>query len=391
MSFDLRKSQILASLASSLPDKSPKGYIDGPIVKIADLINSHQDFVTTSSCSGRVCVYSDSVIFDQEVQSQEDIAGEQESNPSIAGTKKKKKKGGQWLFVSHYPLEFPDIAASPVRSPVKQNDQHGATNNQLLREYITKLLKVPPKEERNWRILFPGNMRDDEKWGKMLPTDSKHDVVGKIDADQESLIYLKFEPLILHVLCRDLVSSTHLLSVATQSGCRNCGITLPSLVAPYTPDILPNVAIRSTAKLDCPVALVRKIRDGEGSTCQNEIVFLMEPFAIYRLLLECNIKFQMNQDRLDKLDEAISKWLTSQSVSPVTPCSSPNRNVEANTNEILQEMANGPAESKAERRERKKREGLERQKALRAERGPDESNEQAKSVEDHFESLNLVL
>ena len=39
---------------SFVPDKSPKGYLDAPIVEMCEEINTHSDFYTTSSCSGRV-------------------------------------------------------------------------------------------------------------------------------------------------------------------------------------------------------------------------------------------------------------------------------------------------------------------------------------------------
>ncbi|KAK3730036.1 hypothetical protein QZH41_009547 [Actinostola sp. cb2023] len=56
-------------------DLSKKGSIDEHIVDIVQHINSFTDYFTTSSCSGRICVFSEDT--DQ------------------------KKKSGRWLFVSH--------------------------------------------------------------------------------------------------------------------------------------------------------------------------------------------------------------------------------------------------------------------------------------------------
>ncbi|WBW75390.1 wybutosine biosynthesis protein Tyw3 [Schizosaccharomyces osmophilus] len=75
--FDNQKEQILKELTSSLPDASPKGNPDSPIFPLLDVINSHPDWVTTSSCSGRISVYVQGLT--------------------------SRKGGGYWLFVSHEP------------------------------------------------------------------------------------------------------------------------------------------------------------------------------------------------------------------------------------------------------------------------------------------------
>ena len=38
-------------------DKSPKGSVDVKIRSLVDLINSHPEYVTLSSCSGRVAMF----------------------------------------------------------------------------------------------------------------------------------------------------------------------------------------------------------------------------------------------------------------------------------------------------------------------------------------------
>src|SRR5436305_6509068 len=59
--FHARKQQILSSLISSDPsskiDKSPKGSVDEAILPLIELLNKHDDYVTTSSCSGRIAIY----------------------------------------------------------------------------------------------------------------------------------------------------------------------------------------------------------------------------------------------------------------------------------------------------------------------------------------------
>ena len=58
MSFDVAKSSLLSKLTAGV-DFSPKGSIDAPVVQLVDFINDLPDFVTTSSCSGRISVYRD--------------------------------------------------------------------------------------------------------------------------------------------------------------------------------------------------------------------------------------------------------------------------------------------------------------------------------------------
>jgi len=57
--FDQRKTRILQELESDVPDLSPKGRPDEQIIELLELLNAHQDYVTTSSCSGRAVVYLD--------------------------------------------------------------------------------------------------------------------------------------------------------------------------------------------------------------------------------------------------------------------------------------------------------------------------------------------
>ncbi|MBW3019386.1 hypothetical protein KY329_04350, partial [Candidatus Woesearchaeota archaeon] len=51
MDFDNDKKNALTKL-----DKSTKGSIDEPVIPILNLINSMNDYYTTSSCSGRIMI-----------------------------------------------------------------------------------------------------------------------------------------------------------------------------------------------------------------------------------------------------------------------------------------------------------------------------------------------
>jgi tRNA wybutosine-synthesizing protein 3 len=73
--FDRSKEEILRRLQSSGCDLSPKGAVDELILPCLELINSHKDYVTTSTCSGRIAVFADV------------------------------KGAGRWLLCSHEPVD----------------------------------------------------------------------------------------------------------------------------------------------------------------------------------------------------------------------------------------------------------------------------------------------
>jgi tRNA wybutosine-synthesizing protein 3 len=81
--FDKRKAAILSHLQSNDPDLSPKGRPDDEIRPLLALLNSHPDFVTTSSCSGRAVVFLDA----------DKTSGDEE------------EPHGRWLMSRHTPLK----------------------------------------------------------------------------------------------------------------------------------------------------------------------------------------------------------------------------------------------------------------------------------------------
>lgn len=78
MTFELDKKNILGKI-----DKSQKGSIDKDIQKLADLINSKDEYYTTSSCSGRIVV--------------------------IALPESGRKDEAEWLLVKHGPVTFEEV------------------------------------------------------------------------------------------------------------------------------------------------------------------------------------------------------------------------------------------------------------------------------------------
>ena len=100
--FTAKKQKILQQLSvpdSSYTDASPKGSVDAGIRELVDEINVLDSLVTTSSCAGRIAVY-----LEGKKQVTLPSTEEERQNSTVAGAGG--KGGGQWLFVSHDPLNL---------------------------------------------------------------------------------------------------------------------------------------------------------------------------------------------------------------------------------------------------------------------------------------------
>ncbi|SCU83085.1 LADA_0C09538g1_1 [Lachancea dasiensis] len=250
--FDQKKQHILSEIQSDSLDLSPKGTIDELCWPIMNLINSHADMVTTSSCSGRLSVF---------------VEGQKLHNEVLKSGGK--GEGGKWLFVSH--------------------------NQNEVRNWIQRL-----SEPIHW-VSEPDNSQLD-------PT--------------SRLILYKFEPFILHVKCRSFHIASQLFNTAMSCGFRESGIGSNNIVA-----------VRINIKLDVPIGYL----DQET----RELRFFVSP-AYIKLIDEMTLaKYNENarkmQELLKKIDSQVITISEQGSVDKQ------------------------PAESKEERRQRKRREGLLRQ------------------------------
>ncbi|KAF6168117.1 hypothetical protein GIB67_011502 [Kingdonia uniflora] len=147
MEFEKRKASSLVSMASTSTDKSPKGTLDAPIIPLLNSINNHPSYFTTSSCSGRISILS---------------------QPFNITTKKKKARGGSWIFITHEPANT---------------------------SIVTDLL-FPTATEKGWG-----------------------------EGEVESELVFRFEPLIIAIECKDLGAAQGLVATAIACGFRESGIT----------------------------------------------------------------------------------------------------------------------------------------------------------------------
>ncbi|KAI8990168.1 methyltransferase TYW3-domain-containing protein [Pilobolus umbonatus] len=167
--FNIRKQQVVSSLVEHVDperrDKSPKGFIDEPILDLMHLINLHPAYYTTSSCSGRVAIYCEGVRKDEE--------------------EVKTSKGGRWLYVSHDPIDIP-------------------VDNRDINDGVIQLLF------------------GDESDKVIMDKDCRYN--GHLLLKRQ-MIYFKFEPLILHIEASSYETAMQLLTMAHQLGYQNSGIT----------------------------------------------------------------------------------------------------------------------------------------------------------------------
>lgn len=254
--FAQKKKSILEEIATTLgdvPDLSPKGSIDELCIPIMNLINAHNDMVTTSSCSGRVSVFVEGV----KVKSSE--------HTKIGG----KGDGGHWLFVSH--------DKNAIQDWFKDKFQYSRVPSDQLKSQKTRY------------ILF------------------------------------KFEPLILHVKCRDYTTASALYTTAMSCGFRESGIGINNIVA-----------IRISIKLDIPIGYYDEESDKFVSFVDENYLKIITQQSLDR--------FNENEKRLDMLYTAIAKMEIKQ----------PPKTTEKQ-------------ETKEERRERKRMEGLAKQREMKNE------------------------
>eukprot|EP00754_Rhynchopus_humris_P051202 Rhum_TRINITY_DN9396_c1_g3::Rhum_TRINITY_DN9396_c1_g3_i1::g.33247::m.33247/K15450/TYW3; tRNA wybutosine-synthesizing protein 3 len=197
-SFDARKDVVLTTLSrTNYSDRSPKGSVDSRCYPVMEYLNGEVDYVTTSSCSGRVSLWQDAgedagcegaPDRDEEAEAAADAAaqeGEATTAATSGGASKKKSGGGGWLYVSH---DLPELAEVE-------------------------------------RVFEAADL-------------------------SRGVVWVKFEPYILHVQARTLEASTVLLKAGLAAGFRNSGIVVGG--SAERPSYI--VAFRHTAKLDCPLA-----------------------------------------------------------------------------------------------------------------------------------------
>ncbi|KAI1865242.1 hypothetical protein JX265_008289 [Neoarthrinium moseri] len=233
-SFVQRKRKILEQLAipdAEYTDASPKGSVDAGIRDLIDEINSLDGFVTTSSCAGRVSVF---------VEGRKSAVEEDARLATVAGVGGK-GGGGNWLFVSHDPVNVGD--------------------------------------EQDLVDVFG------------LRSEQPESTAGGPD---ERLIHFKFEPMILHVLTASPEHAQLLLRCGLQAGFRESGAI--NLTATATEAVTPIVAIRC---MGLTFESLVGIQKANGISCTVSADYLQT------LLKISNERFSENTKRIQRFRTAV--------------------------------------------------------------------------------------
>ena len=176
ITFEQFKKSILFALANpEETDKSRKGSVDAPIVNLIETINKSTDFVTTSSCSGRIVLFEQAkdASFSEIEQDASPLPSSSSSttpldspDPSSSSATKTKAGSGGWILAEHALVTFDQIKSA-------------------LQSFV------------------------DSQAGK-----------------SSSIVWIRHEPFILHVQCRNLDAAQALHLIAREAGFRESGITV---------------------------------------------------------------------------------------------------------------------------------------------------------------------
>src|SRR3989338_9212408 len=168
--FEQSKKQILESLhAVEYSDKSRKGSVDAPVVELIERINASEDYVTTSSCSGRI------VLFDQ--------VGTSSTSPDDdddAALSRTKAGSGGWVLAEHALVSFPQVKDALLAALSSQSSS----------------------------------------------SESSPSSASSSSAAPSSVMWIRHEPFILHVQCRNLEAAQALHLVAREAGFRESGLSV---------------------------------------------------------------------------------------------------------------------------------------------------------------------
>ncbi|RHZ78754.1 hypothetical protein Glove_156g100 [Diversispora epigaea] len=359
--FYTRKQQILNSLVDSQSDRNSKGHhssIDEPILPLIEILNKHEDYVTVSSCSGRVSIYSIS------------------NNGSLSGgggdgTLRKSLSGrpdynsgnltiGNEFENNHFHRHQDDDFGMEELLDDSSSIKFGA--GKLL--FITHSQIDLPKEK-------DGEIVKDFLLNKIFGIESDDVIFSTADikdnfdllqTNEYRLVYFKFEPMVLQVEARTLDSAKNLINLTFESGYRESGL--------LTNSKRHLVTIRNSQKIDAPIGYIN---------LKTQKLHLFADLS-YILLLGTlsNQKFEENSRKINELITALDEHLFGDFGS--------------GDNGIKKITKDGKtSEHKEERRERKRRDGLARQIGLRKSGTLSDGNDgDVSTVDDESQGLDNV-
>lgn len=264
---------------SAVDDKSPKGSVDVKIRPLVDLINRHPEYVTLSSCSGRVA------LFDPDGRSCDGIGGETGGGGTEEDAEEVGESGGD-----------PDTDHPPLP---KQNNEKGMTLSGKGRgKWIFVTHDILP--DLGERIILSLYMAGQQRLSKNRPTTTEENTTihEPPSTPFPITIIFKHEPPLLHVAASSLSSGRRLLRLAKSV----CAMRESGLVVT---DRRVTVELRTTGTALCLPLTVRARRPGgplSGGELPRDAVSLV-PGEDYLTMLAglANERMVQNEALLDKL------------------------------------------------------------------------------------------
>lgn len=242
-------------------DKSVKGFIDQRCLPIIGLLNAHPDYVTTSSCSGRISLFH-SVNGEEAVpegEPQQELFEDDAAEDSSAKMKRGAEGSLGWILASH-------------ESPLTEDQI------QLILRHTVPNAACETKMEAC-----------QESIDGTLTSSSSTKPMRSSSIPLKGQVSLKCEPFLLHVQCRTIEAAKKLLNAASDAGFRNSGMIPPGK------NIM--VGIRhASLSIDCPL-----VADGG-------ISFATEPYVRY-LVSVAEEKMAENFRRTLLLEKCIDNWI----------------------------------------------------------------------------------
>jgi tRNA(Phe) wybutosine-synthesizing methylase Tyw3 len=272
-------------------DKSRMGHVDTHIKHLVDTINQNPNYVTLSSCSGRIVLFHPTVHVQHEKETTDRNVLEKDNEDYIVertvpvqemadaneipieNSNSGKGSTGSWLFVSH------DVVMDPVTSIVP--------------------------------FFFP----KESSTGTSDDTDSIERVATDVSPNQEDQIcYFKFEPMLLHVAACNLEAGQLLLQLALQNGLRESGMIITSQRV--------TVAFRThSLALSIPLSLH-----------PDHVFFPKSTKYILSLTNELNRRLILNLQLIQKVFMSFEQAFVAVSYPPITQQISNATTVHDNTN-----------------------------------------------------------
>jgi len=239
-----------------------KGSIDPKIVPLCDIINHHPNYVTTSSCSGRVYVYN------------------RINNPAL-GAKER------WIYVSHDITPDPSATATDIHTNLQQLTLLNASLSTNNSPHTKLQLLTPQTSTTNSNPTFP--TKNTSRPNGILEDELSQDPnQQQTISEGVQMVAFGFAPFIVHVEARDYTSARLLFNSAIQAGLRSSGLL------PGKDRFM--VTIQSTLVVDSPLWV-----NGEIVCDQKYTQVLLEVANKY---------FIENENKLEQYTNSLKKVLS---------------------------------------------------------------------------------